>query len=262
MEQREIKAFYLAKSINLDRIPGEMRSAEVRRLRTRAIYAVREGQYVVCYTFGVVAFLGMPADEVGRIRGIIEPAFIDRVDGWSDTYALTVDFAATEDTIEFDHVRLHDFTVDHVDLVCRMIAQSVAMTQYDQEVDHMIAEFRFVFEGLRSSGRLRVRTRRILRVVGANNDIMRTVIADLALLHSPRSTWEDAHLEKLWRSLRTAFDVDDRFERLRMKLEYLRQSTEQLLSILQDRRATQLELIIIALFVFEIGIVVLEYFQS
>lgn len=261
MDPRGLKALYLAKAIDLDRVPQELRSAEVRRLRTRAIYAIGAESYAVCYTFGVIAFLGTTAEEEGRILGTIEPALFDRVDGgWSDTYTLDIDFSAKEDTIEFDHIRLHDFTVDHVDLICRMVAQSVAITQFDQEVDRIVTEFRRVFEGLRTRGRLRIGTRKLFRVVGASDDILRTIIADLALLHSPRSTWEDAHLERLWSDLRSAFDVDARFERLRFKLEYLRQSTEQLLSILQDRRSTQLELIIIALFVFEIGIVIVEYF--
>ena len=263
METLALKAVYLAKGIDLDTVTKELHETEVLRMRTRVIHMTQERHYIFCTSFGVVVFLGITVDEELRVLRAIRPALREPVtDGWSDTHTIVVDTSAAQDEVTFDRVRIHELTVDHVDLICRALAQSVAIAQFDADADRIVAEFQRVFSGLRTHGRLQMRTRPLLRVIGASDEILRTVIAELALLHVPRRVWEDAHLETLWTTLHASLDIEPRFERLRFKLDYLRQSTEQLLSICNERRATQLELVIIGLFVFEVLVVAYEFVEK
>ncbi|OGL77546.1 hypothetical protein A3F28_02730 [Candidatus Uhrbacteria bacterium RIFCSPHIGHO2_12_FULL_57_11] len=129
-------------------------------------------------------------------------------------------------------------------------------------MDGIIKRFGSVYEGLGRSGRLRVSPRDLLRTIGTNDEILRSIIAELALLNVPQITWTDPSIERLWADLRGNFEMQDRFERLQFKLDYLRSSTEQLFDILQTRRSMRLELFLGLLFIIEVVVVIIEFLRG
>lgn len=257
----QLTAKYLAERCDLDRAKAALGLEEVRRHRNRAIYRIASDRYAVVYAFGVIAFLGTTPEEEHRMVDALAPALVGAIaNGWSDTFAVEVNPKLRSEEVAFDRVRIRRITVDDIDVICRVLAQSVATSEYDITVDQMVGEFQEIFGGLRTSGRLRVRPRALLRSIGAHHEIIRAIISDLALLNAPQLTWKDAKLEALWLELRDHFDLVDRFERLEFKLSFLRESTEQLLEVIQARRAEFLELIIIALFVIDLVVLGIELF--
>lgn len=262
MESMTLKAQYIARSIDLDRAAGKVSAREVRRLRNRTIYEVGDRQYAVIYSFGVLAFLGTTAEQEQRIRKMIRSAWSEpEPKGWHDAYNVEADPTLAADTVEFHCVRLRELTLDHVDLICRALAQSVALSQFDIGVDRMIERFHPIHEALRMNGRLHAHPRDLLRMVGANHTTLRVIIADLAILHAPQVTWSDPQLERLWLDLLELFDLTERFERLEFKVGYLRETTDQLLGMISARRMELMELAIVIFFIIDIVILVLEFLK-
>lgn len=249
----------LARAIDLDRAAKKLQEHESRRLRNRIIYRLGDSAYVVIYSFGAAVFLGTtPAEEKLILRFIRSTLQEPEEKGWTDTYAVVVDPALAEAVVEFERVQIPELTLDHVDIICRILAQSVVISQYDISIDQMVEQFRPIQEALRTSGRLRVRPRELLRMIGTNDSILRATIADLALLNAPQVAWQDPKLERLWLDLRELFDIADRFERLEFKLDYLRETTNQLLNIVSARRMELMELAIVIFCAIDVVIFILE----
>lgn len=251
-----LRAVYLAEALDLDRALSLIEAATVRRLRNRTIYELGEHQFIACYSFGVAVLLGVDRKEEARLLKKIRPALHHpEPKGWVDSHAVTMDpDAPVVGDATFDAIRIRALTPDDLDIICRVLAQSVAITQFDIDVDRMIAKQRNVYHDLRRTGQLRTKPRELLRLIGANHEIIRAIITDLALLNAPARTWDDPRLERFWSVLREHFDLDDRFERLEFKLGHLRESTGELLTVVQARRAEILEVAVIALFVIDLAL--------
>jgi uncharacterized Rmd1/YagE family protein len=260
-----LRARYIAEAIDLERAVHRIephQPKDIRRLRNRTLYDFGGDRYLVTYSFGVVATVNVPEEERHELAKALRPALTGAEHkGWADEYAIEVDPALAEDVVEFDRVRVRSLTPDLVDIACRVLAQSVAITQYDIEVDRMVDQFKQLYGTLRATGRPPSHITDLLKSIGANYDIIRAIIADLALLNAPHQAWDDRELERLWLKLREHFDLDDRFERLEFKLGYLRESSTQLLAAVQARRAEFLEAAIVALFIIDIVLVLYELFK-
>ncbi|MFH1098371.1 MAG: RMD1 family protein [Candidatus Uhrbacteria bacterium] len=260
MQTIAIRAHYLSESLDLDRVANQFGDIEIRRLRNRIIAPLGSDRYVALYNFGVAVFIGVEASEASGILKQISSALRNPVEkGWVDEYMIEIDPTLAEDEANFDRVRISALTADRIDVISRVFAQSVAITEFDIAVDRMIGQLKHVYAELRISGRLQTRPRDLLRAVGANEDIIRAIIADLALLNAPQVTLRDQAIERLWRDLREEFELVDRFERLEFKVGYLRGTTSQLLDVVQARRAELLEMAIVALFVIDLVILVAEF---
>lgn len=262
MPTLSLRARYLAEAIDLERAVHRLEShqpKDIRRLRNRTIYDLGDDRFLVTYSFGVVVAVNIIEEQMREFVKALRPA-LTRTEpkGWTDEYAIEVDPSLSEDAIEFSRVCVRNLTPDLVDIVCRVLAQSVAITQYDIEVDRMVDQFKRMYEILKATGRPPAHVTELMKSIGANYGIIRAIIADLALLNAPHQAWEDPSLERLWLKLREHFDLDDRFERLEFKLGYLRDSSTQLLAAIQARRAEFLEAAIVALFLVELVIVFLE----
>ena len=88
--------------------------------------------------------------------------------------------------------------------------------------------------------------------MGTGNSILQSTIPRLALLDKPDIVWEHSDLESIYQNMRTMFELDDRFKNIEYKIQYIQNSSEIFLSLLRDRRAQALELIIIFLIALEI----------
>ncbi|OGG51790.1 hypothetical protein A3D72_04480 [Candidatus Uhrbacteria bacterium RIFCSPHIGHO2_02_FULL_57_19] len=263
MESLKIKATYLAKGIDLDKAVAKMSEPPIFRQPNRVLYKLGETQYALLYSFGVIVYLGATPEQEAEFKKTVHSAFNEPERKiWSDEYEVEVDSALPQDAVEFERVRVRELTPDRVDIICRIMAQSVAITQFDIQVDGIIKRFGSVYEGLGRSGRLRVSPRDLLRTIGTNDEILRSIIAELALLNVPQITWTDPSIERLWADLRGNFEMQDRFERLQFKLDYLRSSTEQLFDILQTRRSMRLELFLGLLFIIEVVVVIIEFLRG
>ena len=263
MESLKIKATYLAKGIDLDKAVAKMSEPPIFRQPNRVLYKLGETQYALLYSFGVIVYLGATPEQEAEFKKTVHSAFNEPERKiWSDEYEVEVDSALPQDAVEFERVRVRELTPDRVDIICRIMAQSVAITQFDIQVGGIIKSFGSGYEGLGRSGRLRVSPRDLLRTIGTNDEILRSIIAELALLNVPQITWTDPSIERLWADLRGNFEMQDRFERLQFKLNYLNESTKQMLGLIQAHRSFLLEVAVVVLFVIDVAFVIIEFLKA
>ena len=97
-------------------------------------------------------------------------------------------------------------------------------------------------------------TRPLHRFIGAAIGARNEVLSVLHLLDKPDETWDDPGIDRIYQELRAEFDLADRYQSLELKLRSIQEALELVLDVARDRRLVLLELAIVLLIVFEIGL--------
>src|SRR5689334_12653270 len=110
------------------------------RVKERLIAPIGEGRWALAYDFGAVVFVGL--DEAEESRVIKELSA--RLSGEPHpplTEKFLIELAPGAPTeVRFDRVVVPELTVDVVDIVALILAQSVAMDYYARDVDQIEVE--------------------------------------------------------------------------------------------------------------------------
>ena len=255
-----ISAHYLAKSLPLALIEKRNELALVTKRRNALIFGRPQEQMMIVFSFGVVVLYDFDAKHGARVLKQIakygeEPLDAPKV----EEYAVVVD-PASKISVEFDSVIIDDIDSDLVYVVAEVLAQSVAIEYVEEKVGGIVGRFEKVTAGLERGGKIRMRDVDVLKTIGAGRSITQYVISQLSLLDKPDSTWEDKDDEQTFVAMRKMFELEDRFRALEFRLNFIQDTSELVLDLLQNRRAVKMELAIIYLFVIDIVLVLYEVF--
>lgn len=262
MRELSARAYYVGNELKIAEIDKKTELQPLVRKRDFLVYELASETYAFAYDFGVWAFIGYdPKLEKAYIkkyaRFIGEPQEKHIV----EEYAVVLDETLEKETVEFDKIKLKSLDLEKVMLLSEVLAQSIAMDHFDSLADEMGSRLEKVNAGLASRGRLLARPKGIARLIATNNFIMQLIISRLGVLDAPEVVWEKEEYDRLYTSLRSQFDLDDRFKIIESKLSFIQNNSEFFLNLLQGRRSERLEIAILIVIVFETLLVLLEVFR-
>lgn len=260
MKRYTLTAHIIKTSLNLVKI--EQKNADmplfnlVRKERNLLIYQLGDNQYLCVYGFGVVTVFGI--EDKKEITKLLrrcsvgeEEANIKDAKAVSDEYAVDIDPEQAE-TVDFDFARFREMTLEKLLLVSHVIAQSVAIDFLEEQIIDTMQDIENINSNMAAKGTLVIKGRAALKMVGKSGNMVHFIINRLSLLDKPDIAWEDKDAETLFDGLRKMFELDDRFSALNYKLEFIQESTRNMLDTLANRRSEHLEVIIIVLIAVEI----------
>ncbi len=261
-----IFAHYIKNSLDLAKI--EQKNLDlpllslVRKERNLLVYHSGENQYVCVYAFGVVTVCGIE-DKKEIAKLLRRFAYGEGLEEGKDPklppedYVIVIDPDQPEG-VEFDQVQLKQFTLEKLLLVSHVVAQSAAIDFVERRIADTQQALERLHGLLEEHGRLiATNTRSILKTVGMSGNMVHFMVTRLSLLDKPDITWEDLEAEALFCKLRSMFELDDRFEALRFKLEFIKDSSETLINVISTKRAEFMEAVIIVLIAVEIMLALL-----
>lgn len=259
-EKHAISAHYLAKSLPLALIEKRNELALVTKRRNALIFGRPQEQMMIVFSFGVVVLYDFDAKHGARVLKQIAKYGEDPLETpKTEDYAVVID-PSSKISVEFDSVVIDDVDSDLVYVVAEVLAQSVAIEYVEEKVGGIVNRFEKVTAGLERGGKIRMRDAEVLKTIGAGRSIIQYVISQLSLLDKPDSTWEDKDVETTFVAMRKMFELEDRFRALEFRLNFIQDTSEIVLDLLQNRRAVKMELAIIYLFVIDIVLVLYEVF--
>jgi uncharacterized Rmd1/YagE family protein len=255
VQKHLISAHYLAKSLPLGLIEKRNELALMTKRRNALIFGRPQGQMMFVFSYGVVVLYGFDEKRAAKVLDQIakygeEPVEFRK----KEEYAITID-PAGKISVEFEHVVIDDPDPDLVYVIAEVLAQSVAIDYVEEKVNGIMRRFGNVTEGLEKGGRIRVRNSEVLKTIGAGRSITQYVIAQMSLLDKPDSTWEDRDVETAFVGMRKMFELEDRFKALEFRLNFIQDTTELVLDVLQNRKSNMLEWAIIYLFIIDLVLV-------
>jgi len=164
--------------------------------------------------------------------------------------------------VRFDRVILPTLDVAAVEIVAEVMAQSVAMDYYADDVAEIEAETDKIALKLRSEGRIPGRVRPTLQFIGLCIATRNDVISTLALFDKPDATWENEQLDRLWVNLRKMLELDDRYRALDAKLRMFQDNLVLLVDLARQRHTFALELAVVVLIAMEMAIMMWQLLTS
>ena len=141
---------------------------------------------------------------------------------------------------------------ERASVVALTVAQSAAMDYYERIVDQMFVEADRLASELEKAGTMPMRTRHLLKFIGATVGTRAEVLSVLHLLDMPDAAWDDPGVERIYHKLRSDFDLVDRHQSLELKLHSVQDTLQVITDVARDRRLLLLEAAIVLLIVFEI----------
>jgi len=247
-----LRAWYFSSTVDLKKVRERFMEFPVLHADP-LIIDLAQGRRVIITNFGAVVF--WPFDEalarlvVGRIRETLDdPTLVEEVED-----RLQVDVSHEQQKVLFNEVWLPgEPSLDQVRIIANLLAQSVALEYLEREVDAALQRFLPYLRELHENGRVRISTRKILRMIGFLGQTRHAVLANLTLFDKPDATWESESLEQLYKSLFDMFDLPERQEAIERKLQFLADSTSNLFDFLSTRNSLRLEWVVVILIAMEL----------
>ena len=216
----------------------------------------------VLFDFGAVVLLGLSADErEPLIRAISAKLSPEPHPPLTEDFLVEV-AAGAPSQVKFDRVVLHEPSLPAIKLVSLLLAQSVAMDYYDEDVQEILRRSDAITVSLRTAGRLPGRFDNVVKFIGSCIETKNGVIATLALFDKPDATWEDPDLDKLYIKLREELELEDRFRALEAKLRMIQETLVLLVDLSQYRATHRLELTVVMLILFEVLLMLWQMFRG
>jgi uncharacterized Rmd1/YagE family protein len=221
-----------------------------------------DGRWALAYDFGAVVFVGVEPTTQGRIISAISR----RLDGEKHP-PLTEDFLIETESktgyeVRFDRVLVPQLTLEVVDIVALVLAQSVAMDYYGKDVSEIEEATDRIAAELRTAGRLRRGVTNLTRFIGLCIATRNDVISTLALFDKPDSTWENEQLDRLWNGLYRMLELDDRYRTLEAKLRMFQDNLVVLVDLARQRHTLALEFAVAILILVEMLVMIWQVLSS
>jgi uncharacterized Rmd1/YagE family protein len=245
-----IRAFAVSATVQ-PRDVAALFAPEAERVRVTKTFAVaRYGptSWTVVHDFGAVVFFGGEAAECDRVMKALLAKLGEQPRApLEESFAVELTAAAAP-SVKFDRVVVAELEPRTVGLISLVVAQSVAMEYYEGDLDALIAALVERSRRLEREGALHGSARELMRFIGRGMTMRSEVIHTLSMLDSPGATWESESLDRLYRDLRSAFEIEERYHALDHESRIVQDNLALLVDIVRQRRYTILE-VTVAVFV-------------
>lgn len=206
----------------------------------------------ILFDFGGMVLIGLPSADRERVLGQITARLLPEPHApHTEDFFIEVNPTAKV-AVHFDRVVLSESTLPALKVISLLLAQSVAMDYYDEDVQEILKRTEAITKSLQAEGRLPGRINDLVRFIGSCIATKNDVIATLALFDKPDSTWEDQQIDHLYNGLRQELELDDRFRALEAKLRMIQENMELLVDLSNARSTWRLELTVVLLILFEV----------
>ena len=245
-----VRAFAVSATVQ-PRVLETLFAADAERVRlTKTIAVARYGStsWAVAHDFGALVFIGIDGAECSRVmQALLKEVGEEPRPPLEETFAVEI-VPGAPPVVKFDRVVVGELDARVVEIIALVVAQSVAMEYYEGDVDALVAQLEMRSRRLAEAGALRGSARDLMRFIGQGMAMRSQVIHTLSLLDSPGTTWDSETLDRMYRGLRAAFEIEERYRALDHELRIVQDNLALMVDMVRQRRYTFLE-VTVAVFV-------------
>jgi len=272
MEKFTFKAFAFGGELDLNRLAVKLnftrkyRWEEPMKLNpvTLALASGSDAEQVYLYYFGGVVFFNCSADIIARFLDSI-PQYAESLKGqlqlpYREEYRLEID-PKREPVIANDCAVMPRYSLAFLDIICFVIAKSVALERIEERIDVVFDEVEGLIANL-GKGRLDLPDRDMARLASSILSFKFTSIAHIMVLDKPDITWDNPEADRLYTTMASLFELNQRYLEIKHKSETLLDMTDVFSGLSNARRSARLEWIIIILIAIEIVIYIMQLYRG
>lgn len=245
-------AYHLTETVKLKDIDRLFGLTARIQSATKLVYQEDSESFFFVYRFGSIIFFNV---EPERQRTVIEK--VRMLLGTKPEMLTSEEFAVeirpgVKNSVGFERAVLEKLTLERIDLMAFILAQSTALEYFEFKVGELLRETGDIGQALKLKGRLTRSGSEIKRFIGQCITTKQELVASLYLLDKPDETWDDQMLDTLYRDGVEMFELKDRYKTIDYKLRMIQENLELISDLLQNRNANFLEWAIIILIAIEI----------
>lgn len=219
----------------------------------------QDHQHVFLFDFGCLVCWGCTIAEekniVQRLEHLIENTLPTSQDD-DMTYIYSSDYRgrslSSSTRWKGDEVSLSSSSPVEKFAISLAFAQSVKLTQYEENVNKVIDESRIFPETLAKSGEILLTQRQVSKKIGELFIVRYQIFLESEMLDTPEFFWESDEWEPTYFKARKYLDIEKRMDVLRQRLGVVRELLDMLANALDNQHANRLEWIIVILIVAEV----------
>src|SRR3989344_3230938 len=257
-----VEAVYVGESIDLKKVQENLKQYSFLNRDHPLVLRILKDQYLVLTKFGVVVFWNLQEKLKKQVIKELTPFVKSKKESYPYQEKIKVMVGTVADRVLFGRVDLAELSVDKIKIISYVLSQSAALDRYEDDIVANLLNLEGFMESLKTKGRVMLKERDLLRQIGSTFSVKQTTVAHLSLFDKPDEVWESPELETLYHRLHLEFELQDRFDVLDEKIDFLSENTKMLMDFVIEKRGNFLELIIIILIVVEIALFVVDIFQS
>lgn len=224
-------------------------------------FRVGSSGFAVLFRYGCAVLVGLsPIEEDEVLRGI-RPRVISPSTKIEDEVA-TVDIAPErDDQVEIGgSISVKDLTPPRLLVIADVLAKNVALVRDEREVNKVLELIEPFASRLAATGRAPFDRRNMLRLIGQALLVHHRMSGRIAIEEKPDVLWDRGDLERLYARLEDEYELRERANALRHKLQVIEETTRALTDIIDTERSARLEIVIAILIVVEILIAFYDLF--
>ena len=217
-----------------------------------AFYAGSSG-FVVLYRFGVAVMVGLSPLEEDDVLGKIKMrlsgphAHVD-----DETVELTISPEHEDKIPPGGAINLRDLSPARLLVVADALAKTVSLGRDEREVNAVFDVIEPFAARLFEHGRTPRRRRSMLKLIGQTLLVQHRVSGRVAVEEKPDVLWDRPDLERLYARLEDEYELKERAETLKRKLDVIAETARALTDIIDADRSTRLEIVVVLLILAEI----------
>lgn len=209
---------------------------------------------VYIYHFGSMVFMNFVFHEIRDVLNYLkklDKSISVRLDtDQTEDYRIEVS-SGGEYHIDNEMILIPEEKEFYFDIASMVLAKSVALDKIEVDIDAVFDKIEEIIEKL-NKGKLNVSDRQLASMSARALTFKYSTISYIMLLDKPDIVWDNEDAEKVFTDLSQLFELDERYEKVRLKSETLMDITGMFASLVHARRDTRLEVMIIALIAIEI----------
>lgn len=214
---------------------------------------ISEHQFAYVYSFGSIVFVNIDTPEIKSAVSFFEKSFNISKNHFTtkfiDEYELEVD---PEKTLEVtnNNAICPDDNKQYMNIISLILAKSVALEKIENGINNVMDEVEDIIDYL-EKGRLNIKNEPLAKLASKILGFKHRSISYIMIFDKPDITWEDIKLDDFYYQLSELFELQDRYDQMRDKIEILTDITGVFTNLTHEHRATRLEWIIIILIAIE-----------
>ena len=208
---------------------------------------------VALFRFGVAVMVGLtPLEEEDTLMKLRSRVSGERARGDDETAVLEIAPDSDEQKSSGGAIQIKNLSPPRFLVIADALAKTVALARDEREVNAVFDVVEPFAVKLAASGRPPFRRRAMLKLIGQALLAQHRVSGRVAVEEKPDVLWDHPELERLYVRLADEYELTERADVLKRKLDVIGDTAQALTDIIDADRATRLEAAIVILIVLEL----------
>ncbi len=254
MKKLEVWALKLKNLDQLARLKDDLSIKKEFKIENWYWWEVENKKYVFAFEDGSIVLVWFGDLEYEKLFKRIGPVLV------IERYLIEINHSQDRFfNVKDGKVVFSKFSLEAIEVLALVLSMSVSLEYFEEQVEKILDSVNFHQEFLQTR-RVKFKTYQMLKIWAQVLEIKRNILNQLYIIDKPDIVWDSPMLKGLYERLVYLYDIQERFEALEYKIDFVNEVVSFVQERLSSRKDHFLERIIILLIAFEIVVYLIELF--